>query len=166
MLPDPLSHPGLHIASGSVVLTPTCPFADNHLEGVSRHDQVAAGFVNAFVGLIAQEKPVVLIVNGEPLGDAIDRFLQQLAGALGRKLVRLARTDVNKTAHHAQRLALGVAFNHITPVFHPHQLAVLQAHAMLALVAPATGQGHLQPGHHLRPIVRVKQGGKIFQRML
>ena len=70
-LPDPFIDP----AHGGNILPALRPAANNLLEGRPLDNQVAAGVVDAAIGLVADDKPILLIVDDETDGHVIHCFI-------------------------------------------------------------------------------------------
>ncbi len=83
VLRDALFDPIVDPTDGLGVLAALGPPTDNLFKGVAGDDQVAAGFVKAQVGFVAQHQAVVFVVDGKALGNATQRLAQQAAGFFG-----------------------------------------------------------------------------------
>ena len=78
MLGDAGRHPIVYLPDRRGVLAALGAAAHDLLEGGTRNDEVPARFIEALVGLVAQHQAIMLVVDGEALGDAAYRFAQEL----------------------------------------------------------------------------------------
>jgi len=82
------------VADRFAVLPAQGALANDFSEAAARGDEFAAGLIEVAIRLVANQQAIVLIVDREAFGDALDCFLEQLAGLAGGQFGFLEGADV------------------------------------------------------------------------
>ena len=134
VLCQPLGNPLLDPSFGVLDKTLLRRVADEHLVRRARRRRAQPGIEKLAIGAVADDQPVLRVVQRKPLRDRFDRVGQALLAAPEGDLRLLARGDVAPRADHLDRLAVLVA-DQVLLVVHPAVAAVLLEKPVLDRVA-------------------------------